>query len=249
MLDETIEISREHHPKAWLPDDRQTRIWRYMDFWKFEILIKRRSLYLCRLDRLQDQFEGRISQQQIIDMNDWLDSVGHPQIVQTEKEHRQRKRKQTFVSCWCMSDHDLDLMWKAYTQETKAVAIQSTIERLERVVDKAIEHWPLDVSAVKYVHHAEGEFIDYMDGLDAVICKDVHFGLDHEIRLIHWPNIQEPIPEETFLPVDLGTLIESIILHPRLDDQLLEKIEILLQECELVGLPVKRSRDDRPLEE
>jgi hypothetical protein len=248
-LDETMDIFREHHPKAWLPEDRQKRIWRYMDFWKFESLVKRRSLYLCRLDRLQDRFEGRLSQQQIREMNGWLDSVGHPQLVQTEKKHRQRKRKQTFVSCWCMSEHDLDLMWKAYTHDTQAVAIQSTIERLERVADKATEYWPLDVSGVKYVHHVEGEFIDCLDGFDAVICKDVHFELDHEIRLIHWPNIQEPTPEETVLPVDLLTLIESIVLHQRLDDQPLETIDALLQECGLGGLPVRRSRDDRPLEE
>jgi hypothetical protein len=122
------------------------------------------------------------------------------------------------------------------------------VARLETIADAAITHWPLDVSTVTYFHHAEGEYINYADGFDAIVHKDVHFELDREIRVIHWPNFQEPIPEEAFLPVDLNTLIEKIVLRPGFSIQPLNILGKLLNEANLTGIPVESSRDDRPLE-
>jgi len=103
-------VTRKRHPKAKLPADGQIRVWRYMDFWKFESLLTNKALYLCRGDKLQDRFEGTYSRQQIVDMNKWLEAKRYAHLIKEERSRRQLRRKQLFISSWCMSDHDLDLM-------------------------------------------------------------------------------------------------------------------------------------------
>jgi hypothetical protein len=123
------------------------------------------------------------------------------------------------------------------------------VSRLEKIADNAISQWPLDVSMVSYVSHAEGEHIDYADGFDAFVSKDVHFELDREIRMLHWPNYQEPIPQEVFLPVDLRVLIERIVLHPQVATSPSSDIRELLRASGLSKVVVESSRDDRPVKE
>jgi hypothetical protein len=46
------------HGAEKLPEDRDTPIWRYMDFTKFVYMLDRQSLFFCRPDCLEDSFEG-----------------------------------------------------------------------------------------------------------------------------------------------------------------------------------------------
>lgn len=245
-MTDTIRIRRDIHPAARLPDDKQTVVWRYMDRWKFKKLIEEGKLYLCRADKLQDKFEGTYSRVQLLEMNRWLEDKGCESIIADEAKRRRVNRKRFYISCWCMADHDLDLMWKAYTKDKRAVALQSRVLNLEAICDKAIDYWDLDVSTVKYFGHGEGQFIDYADGFSAFINKDYHFGLDKEIRIIHWSNYAEP-PEFVFLPVDLSSLIERIVLAPGADSEHAETIRAFLDENGLKNVPVESSRDDREL--
>jgi len=102
---------------------------------------------------------------------------------------------------------------------------------------------------VTYVNHAEGQNIDYVDGFDAIINKDVHFELDREIRLIRSPNVQAPIPDGIFLRIDLTMLIEKIVLHPGFKTEPMDNLRTLLQEARLTNISLEASRDNRPLEE
>jgi hypothetical protein len=79
--------TRDIHPNAQLPDDPETMVWRYMDWWKFEALVRNRALYLRRLDLVQDKFEGSYSAQQIMEMEQWLRDRGYEgQIVLVQRE-------------------------------------------------------------------------------------------------------------------------------------------------------------------
>ena len=84
-MSEYIHIQRDVHPDAKLPEDTQTIVCRYMDKWKFESLLKQRSLYLCRGDKLQDRFEGTYSRNQISEQNEWLKEMGHKKFTRTHK--------------------------------------------------------------------------------------------------------------------------------------------------------------------
>lgn len=244
-----VKVSRNPHPSAKLPSDLDTVVWRYMNFWKFESLLEKNALYLCRADHLQDRFEGTYSRRQILEINDWLNSRGYKSIAEDERMRREIKRRQFYINCWCISKYDLDLMWKAYTTNRCGIAIKSTIKRLQDICDKATDMCPLDISLVDYFGHAEGDRIEYADGFDAFIHKDYHFELDREIRIIHWANYHEPTPEYVLLPVSPSSLIESVVLYPGASHEYMSKIRGTLDSSALKEIPLETSRDDRSVEE
>ena len=249
-MTETIRSPRDVHPKAKLPEDRQIPVWHYMDRWKFEELIKKQKLYLCRADRLQDIFEGTYSREQLLDMDQWLTAKGYESIIDHEKKCRQINRQRFYINCWCMYPNDLDLMWKAYTKDIHAIALKSRISMLETVCDHAIDFWPIDISTVSYFGHAEGDFIDYFaDGFDAFVHKDYHFELDRELRILHWRSYKPAQPENVFLPVDLSMLIDRVVLAPGAKSKDAEEVRKLLDECGLHNIAVESSREDRKIME
>jgi len=243
-MTDRINISREKNPSARIPEDKQEVVWRYMPKWKFVDLVKRKQIHLCRADRLQDRFEGTYSRHQIMDMNQWYISKGYEEMIHIDKIRRQSNRQRYYINSWCMSQYDLDLMWKAYANSTHAVAIKSNVYRLETICDAAVDFWPLDVSIVEYLGHTEGHFIDYFaNGFDAFIHKDYHFELDREIRLIHYRTYKPSQPESILLPVDLSILIEKVVLAPdaTYDDEI--KIRKLLDQVGLCNLAVEATRN------
>ena len=136
MNDEYLKIPREIHSACRLPDNLDNTVWRYMDCGKFQSLLRESALYLCRVDRLQDRFEGTYSRQQLLDMDAWLESrvpgKWATEVITTERQGRTRYRKRMYISCWCVSEFDLDLMWKAYVRNPPGVAIKSTVKRLQQ---------------------------------------------------------------------------------------------------------------------
>ncbi len=247
MGDEYLKIPREVNPACKLPHNLDASVWRYMDYWKFESLLKKSTLYLCRADRLQDRFEGTYSRVQLLDMGAWLESVGAPKVIETERQKRIRDRNRTYISCWCVSDCDLDLMWKAYIRNPPGVAIRSTVRRLQHLCDKAPMFWPLDISLVRYFDHAGGQPINYSRTPGIFFYKDLHFRLDNELRIVYWPNMMLPIPDHVSLPVSLADLIVSVVLAPHTPDTCVRGTREALDRLGLKAVPVEFSRDDRDL--
>lgn len=244
-----MEIAREIHPACSLPSNEETIVWRYMSLEKFQSLLDQEALYLCRADRLQDKFEGTYSLEQITDMDSWLKREGLSSVSGAEKERRKNDRLKSYINCWCMYEHDVDLMWKGYVGNSPGVAIKSSIKKLTKICDNAITLWPLDVSTVQYYDQAYGEFIDYFGTPDVFLKKDKHFILDNEVRLIYHPNIGIPSPDHIFLPVDLALLIEEVVMKPKSSIAELQQVRDLLDKKGLKCIPVTFSRDDRDVVE
>lgn len=241
--DEYVRIARQIHPDATLPFDSDRMVWRYMDFWKFEALVRDQALYLRRLDLLQDEFEGRYSLWQIDDANIWLKEHGNDKQIDVERNRRERHRRNFFVNCWSVCEYELELLWKGYTGSKAAIAIQSRVARLEHVCNQAVTYWPLDISAVTYVDHRRGTHIDYADGFAPAVRKDHFYGLDKELRVLHWPNCGDP-PDHVCLPVKgLWTLIERVVLAPGAGEEFQKQVLRLLKDNRIT-VPVDRSRGD-----
>lgn len=49
------------HPCFLPPKDKNVKIWRYMDFTKFVSLLETESLFLSRVDKFEDPYEGATS--------------------------------------------------------------------------------------------------------------------------------------------------------------------------------------------
>jgi len=240
-----IQPAKEAAPSCTLPTDLNTPLWRYISLRKFRSLLKSRCLYLCRADRLHDKFEGRYSRDQVEDMNSWLHSTGHPSLAESEKTRRIKDRRRCYISCWCMGECDLDLMWKGYVGRCAGVALRSCVWRLQRLCDESVEYFPLDLSLVKYADLAGGEHCDYMGLPSAVLHKDSHFRLDNEARIVHWPNMQQPEPSHIMLPINAPTLLTGVVCSPRCRARTVRRIRKWMDKAGLAGLPLEFSRDDR----
>lgn len=245
-MSEFIQSPREPKPFCKLPENLDASVWRYMDIDKFHSLLNEKALYLCRADRLQDRFEGTYSRYQILEMEDWFTKIGESHMTEIEREHRRKDRLKSYISCWCMSDCDLDLMWKGYVRNPPGVAIKSSARRLKEICDKAVSHQPIDISIVSYFDHAGGKNINYGTPT-AFFHKDKHFRLDNEIRIVHYPNVSEPTPTHALLPVDLKDLIEDVVFQPRVKEITVKSAREALSRAGLEEIPVLASRDDREL--
>ena len=130
------------HPHyAELPPE--TTIWRYLDFCKFEDLLRTSALYLCRADLLMqfDKKEGTLTSrmQQFIDHDlfnlNFVKNLKKNNVttfgikttlagrgtLQIRDELRQRARAhyryiltRTYVNCWHVNNDEDVLMWQAY---------------------------------------------------------------------------------------------------------------------------------------
>lgn len=246
-MSDFIKLAREPNQSCKIPENIDTPIWRYMDMVKFQSLLTEKAIRLCRADLLQERFEGTYSRHQIEDMDNWFKKIGKSDMTDIEKKNRKIDRLKTYISCWCISDCDLDLMWKAYVGNYPGVAIKSSVRRLINICDNEVDNLPIDISTVTYFDHVEGELINYFGTPTSFLYKDNHFKLDNELRIIHYPNISEPTPTHVLLPIDLNELIESVVLKPKVKDINLQYIIELLRNVGLDKTPVLASRDDRYL--
>ena len=247
MNDEYIKIPRTVHHSCKLPENPDAVVWRYQDLSKFKWLIEKRALYLRRIDLLEDKFEGTYSRQQILDQDDWLRSKGEAGIVHTERQNRIQERQSAFVSCWCWSDIDLDLMWKGYVRCPPGVAVKSTVRRLQRTCDAADDMWPIDISLVKYIDHASGQHINYPGIPEVCFTKDAHFRLDKELRIVCWQSIQPPSQFRS-VSVHLEDLIVSVVVSPMSSRTAVAEVSALLRDNGLSEIRVEYSRQERPVE-
>ena len=59
--------------------------------------------------------------EQILKMEDWFAKIGEPYMTEIERENRRKDRLKSYISCWCMRDFDLDLMWKGYVRNPQVL--------------------------------------------------------------------------------------------------------------------------------
>jgi hypothetical protein len=114
----------EEHSKIDTPPD-DTVIWRYMNLEKLLALLRSRSLYLCRLDRLRDPWEGLWSP--------WaVDAIRQQLRGQAEGLIRaQNMMKRLFyVSCWHENSCESAAFWDQY-QSSRGLAVRSTVGHLK----------------------------------------------------------------------------------------------------------------------
>jgi len=236
------------NPEFKLPEDFDCCVWRYMSMRKFHSMLTTSAIYLCRADRLE-RFEGTYSREQLRDAAEYLTRIGHPELIETEREQRLRDKRRTYISCWCVASWDLDLMWKAYVgNKTPGVAVRSSPGRLH---DLCQHHdlQPIGISVVKYFDHAGGQPINYFGTPSAFVHKDHHFSLDNELRILHWPNMQEPTPDHQLLKCDLRDVIDLVVLSPGTTEPESRCVLQSLRAHGLANIPVEVSRDDREAEE
>ena len=222
-------------------------IWRYMEFAKFAAMLKAGALHFTRADKFDDPFEGSYP---LKNLEAYPSQHGSTLTYEAYKKY-------VAVSCWHENHSESEAMWQLYSSKANGVAIASTEKLLrECVQDQA------SVIKITYIDFLKGA-IDDFSWFKAFEYKRECFGLEREIRASIYqlppspkivngfpemglPNGDNCIPEAGLLvEVDLGKLIQKIVLAPKCESWFKSIVEDTLKHYSLEKIQVADSELSR----
>jgi len=218
------------------------RVWRYIDHWKFENLIKEKALYFRRSDRLEDDMEGKYAEAN----REYTTAVWRRFTEAYAIKHDAKSREdgalgfryRIFLSCWHINNKENPDMWRLYTKGTESVVIVSTVRKLlaamekHRVVPGRVRYAPQSTPRPEWSHYAP------------VFFKDTRFMGEREFRLIVSPPDDQAVDIESMtglsLPVEPAAIIDLVRVHPDSPPDFKDRIKAFLAD-HITKLAVSKS--------
>jgi len=239
------------HPAFPVPAHSSIKLWRYLDWFKFEWLVREQRLFMPNAAHLGDPLEGT----QPLGDATWWDRLAAAAKTDAERETIQHNkhlilkfatafRTGYYISCWHMNERENPLMWKQYTRSPKAVAVQTTFARLRtalplfvgigmvRYINFTVDRLPT-LNMFEYITHKNQCFSSEAE-LRAVAMHPVVEGLDQQqFREQHFQLEENPAVRVYAPPVRISELIEQVRLHPDSPGEFARSVEAL---CADIGL-------------
>jgi len=218
-----------------------------MDLERLLALLSNSSLYLCRLDRLRDPWEGLWPRPILEAIRSQL--FAHKDIggQDTFATFLARDLPKTFfVSCWHENMTESAAFWDQYGN-SRGLAIRSAIGRLKECSRSEMNFFIGRVKYLDYDHPVSvGMQLDNM--MSPAFLKRRSFEHEREVRVLQWHIVSPEGPvdfskahESSELRVDLAVLIESIYISPMSPVWLVDALQQLLTRFGLPGVHVRRS--------
>lgn len=234
------------------------KIWRYMDLTKFLDLILNKAIYLRRIDKFEDPYEGYISEAYKADLENQYGSIQKEFNLAEEAKERLHSTHlyglellpmYAYASCWYLGDVESAAMWKLYGDNKNCVAICSTIYDLQVALDESDDdQGVIHLQKIRYVDEASA--VDAKNYLKPMFEKRMSFSHESEFRALyllrkglvnlnrplHFPQLKkEDVSNEDglTLSVDVLKLINNIYISPTADQHFHSIVEKIL---ELAGL-------------
>jgi len=166
----------------------------------------------------------------------------------------QEERKNFYINCWHMNEHESAAMWKLYGIEGQSIAIQSSYRTLKNLlpVNQSASGQPdeghIDIGLVQYLDY-ENDPMPQIYSFDPFLRKRSSFSHEKEVRLIYQapmrsgsyeknldgkyefkPSDGEPVTRElgVSFEVDLSKLIQNLYISPEADNWFKELVESVL---------------------
>jgi hypothetical protein len=232
------------HPAFPAPEERDARIWRYLDFAKFVWMLDRRRLSMPHCTLMEDPFEGTTPLRQIEAFERRAEHDRDQARIARLRKLAGDFRKGYFVSSWHINDVESEAMWKLFSASTNAVALQTTFARLRACLPPYV-----GVGMVRYIDYRR-EALAGADLFQWIMHKRKSFAHEQEVRAVaslHMPDdkggaeIRAQSDEFGFYPeVDLEALIEAVHVHPLAETWFVELVGRTVGRFGL-DLPVRRS--------
>jgi hypothetical protein len=114
-----------------------------------------------------------------------------------------------------MNEFESLAMWKLYAAHHESVCIQSTYEKLARLLPEQCF-----LGTVNYIDYSS-QFIDLDNALNYIVHKRKGFDHERELRAVLWTGADDT--RDAFIsiggkgllvPIDIGKLIETIFISP-----------------------------------
>lgn len=238
----------EDHPDVSTPPD-DTVIWRYMNLERLLALLCDKSLFMCRLDKFRDPWEG-VWPKPLLDIM----SSGRPDRA---KVHRAKALNDfagaltmsLYVSCWHASEYESAALWDSYAARA-GLAIKSTCGQLKSAIECEDQFYVGEVSYRDYSRDGSDLMPSAFIG---ALLKRKSFEHEREVRVLIWnpAQMQEYGKKESDLSpeaagrsihVNLPTLIDAVYLSPTSPSWLLPYVRTLLSKFDVQGCEVIRSQ-------
>ena len=233
------------------PAEAEAKVWRYMDFTKFVWMFEEKGVFLSRIDKLDDPFEGSFSpvNQELRPLvRKYLHLTGSFSVT----EIVEKLREWIGASCWHVSNHESAGMWKLYARTEEAVCIQTTYERLAAILPSDAR-----IGMVRYVDYQK-QWIPESNPLAPFIFKRLSFEHEQELRILKPLGDLEALQSKRSVPknnlggelirCDLKQLIEAVHIAPNAPAWFETLVERVVDRYWGSAIPVKRSRlADSPL--
>ncbi len=208
------------------PTDTGVPVWRYMDLPKFIWLLKHRRLYMSRLDKLVDPYEGSLTPKTIEGIDLFLRQRGAKEGWGGMSKFYRQNQATTYVCCWHANKRESEAMWRLYCGQAHGVAIQTTYEHLIGAIATEYETY---LGFVKYIDY-EREWFPDANAFHPVMHKRIAFEHEREVRLVTSPSRfraspPEPAPDALFLPWDSDARVEHVFVDPYAPEYFFEAIE------------------------
>ncbi|MGD0711588.1 MAG: hypothetical protein ABR968_10475 [Bacteroidales bacterium] len=205
---------------------------KYLDITKFISLLQRKSLFFCRLDKLEDQFEGTTAKanfdlrvkwhQKMRDIGFFTVPMPDDEIIKTvikQYEFEKMLKSINCVNCWNKKDDESAALWKIYSDFGKGIMIKSSITQLENSLKDVDEQ--IRLSEIRYINY-DREIMPDGNTMYPLIHKQTAYAYEDEVRLIHETNqvgwehdwSKEEVQEGIYIQTDLNELIEEINIGP-----------------------------------
>jgi hypothetical protein len=125
------------------PSSKQLHVWRYLSFGRFVWLLQTKTLWLSRVSLLGDEWEMRLAGEKLEHViasrpPTPLADVSEDPIERSKRIIR-NWRLTSFVNCWSAQANESYALWRVFCPSAEAVAIRSTLERLQSSVGKPID--------------------------------------------------------------------------------------------------------------
>ena len=224
-------------------------LWKYLDLWKFESLLKESATFFCRADKFPDDpFEGsippKVKDKRFKDIMSSELFHGNSNITRMHNENEMISkftknvlRKLTLVNCWHMSDSECNLMWNSYVENKKiGVVIKTDIKKLISSFENTPEN--IMCSFAYYLDYKHEDWLKTHDSFDLIapfIHKKKGFTKEKELRLFHQIQMfngkelddfwqQQKINNGINIKLDLNRLIDEIYCSPQANQSDIENI-------------------------
>lgn len=231
----------EEHPEIVTPSD-ETVLWRYVNLERLIALLCDSELFLCRLDRFRDPWEG-VWPRPIVEAmrQNWP-----PQSREMVLSFTEQIKTAIFVNCWHAGEHESAALWDLYSGQA-GIAIRTTRGRLKSSISSEKNYFLGKVSYCDYA--SESPPGTSLNMLIPPFLKRKSFEHEREVRILTWhlpfKNSDEKsgfdwsqTREFDSLKVVLADLIESIYISPTSPSWFPDYIKKLLTKFELPDVTV-----------
>ena len=173
------------------------------------------GLYFCRADLFDDTFEGMFTPQSVDSYRQHLASVAPHLSASTWPEILRNIRKNSYVSCWHLSDVESPALWKLYGN---TIAIRSTYSRLRGFLP--VDDY--DLGMVTYIDYVN-EHPDVSHTAAPLFFKRDSFAHERELRAVTQNHTLEggrQVPDFTpgfegqYETGDLNSLVVELVVAP-----------------------------------